>query len=1106
MKFLYHNIVFVLIIMFTGMAGESRASRLGYTIITSNAIRTASTKLDDFVAHKITLGFNVEVITETDFGDAIGDAAAENIRSWLQDHYIDDNIKYVLFVGNPDPNQSKVPMKMTWPNLDRLDPGPLPDGLWPEDDLNGPTDFYYADLTGNWDLDDDGYYGERWDDFGPGGVDRYWEVLVGRIPYYGNIDETDSILSKTIEYESKTGTLAAAWRKNALIAIKPLGDYDSNYYQMGENFKNNIFEPMGWNYHRIYDEDHGLIPPPEATPVERSIVVSTWAHDTFGFAILRSHGYPGGIGHIIDWTDTGQLNDCYPTFTFQAACASSWAEDPHSLGYSFLKNGGIGAIGGARGLSGGGAGASGQGNMESLGYDYAMRLVAGLTSGGALFDVKQSSPIEPEWDNMSWNNYVALNLYGDPSLSLFPAPTQAKCISPYPGRRNVSLHPLLGWTTGFDGITHDVYFGVYDVSDANSSSASFIGNQAESYFDPGILDPNTTYYWRIDKVGERGTTKGVTWSFNTVVSTPATEFDDATTYWQFEGNLLDATTNDNDGTFAGTPAFFKGKVGSSIYFPQWSLNVDGGPQIGASNDLTVALWVKVERDDGYPEPVKKLPATGTAGWEFLLRPSTENHTIIFRVGSAENYGGWGSECQDTNGYTVGQWVHLAATFNSSTHTAKLYIDGQLRATKTGITDRTTNTQTTGLTLGGGFFSGSLDEFAVWDRVLIDSEIEDVYDLGNVTDTGVPPYRARLQSPSDESLNVNLNTWLRWEPGIDAIWHDLYIGTSQTAVASATTTSAEYMGRYVTTNEYAASLDQELTTYYWRVDEINRYGSAEGQIWSFTTGISEGYNITYGLVGYWPLDGDSLDHSRHNYHGVPHGRPVYTNGKIGLAMRFDGTNDIVDCGSLIGSSESLTVAFWMKSDVDTWFRRPLAKISSTGTTGWAFLQRPSSENNTLIFRIGSEADYGGWGSECQTAHAYVVGQWVHVAGTFDNRTHVARLYINGQEKSIKTNIIVRGVNNTVTPLTMSTTGEKFDGLIDEVAVWNRALTPEEVTGLYHSGEANPISTQFNMNLVDFSGLASFWTRTNCGLCGGADYSGDQNVDIEDLMIIVVNWLQ
>jgi len=47
-----------------------------------------------------------------------------------------------------------------------------------------PSDYYYADLTGNWDLDGDGYYGE-WDhDFGSGGVDRNWDVLVGRVPCY----------------------------------------------------------------------------------------------------------------------------------------------------------------------------------------------------------------------------------------------------------------------------------------------------------------------------------------------------------------------------------------------------------------------------------------------------------------------------------------------------------------------------------------------------------------------------------------------------------------------------------------------------------------------------------------------------------------------------------------------------------------------------------------------------------------------------------------------------------------------------------------------------------------------------------------------------------
>lgn len=204
---------------------------IGYTIITTSAIEANSTRLADFVTHKQSLGYDVQVITEGDFGGGTGDTAAENIRSWLQGHYLSDNVGYVLLIGNPDPNIGDVPMKMLWPRQEE------------EFDRESPSDYYYADLTGNWDLDADGYYGEWEDDFGVGGVDRFWEVLVGRIPYYGSMSELDAILEKTIYYETQIGS-EEDWRKNALLAMNPLSSSEPSW-RIGEEIKDSILAPAG---------------------------------------------------------------------------------------------------------------------------------------------------------------------------------------------------------------------------------------------------------------------------------------------------------------------------------------------------------------------------------------------------------------------------------------------------------------------------------------------------------------------------------------------------------------------------------------------------------------------------------------------------------------------------------------------------------------------------------------------------------------------------------------------------------------------------------------------------------------------------------------------
>ena len=132
-----------------------------YVIITTNDIVANSAKLANFIKVKeIFYSHSVKVVTETDFQGLAGQAPngrAEKIRQWLIDNYIPLAIDYVLLIGDPDPvdvldpadTVGEIPMKMCWPAY--VSPT----------HRNSPTDYFYADLTGNWDLDGDLYSGEE---------------------------------------------------------------------------------------------------------------------------------------------------------------------------------------------------------------------------------------------------------------------------------------------------------------------------------------------------------------------------------------------------------------------------------------------------------------------------------------------------------------------------------------------------------------------------------------------------------------------------------------------------------------------------------------------------------------------------------------------------------------------------------------------------------------------------------------------------------------------------------------------------------------------------------------------------------------------------------
>jgi hypothetical protein len=132
-----------------------------YVIITTNDIVANSDKLENFINLK-ELSHDVLVVTEDDFDGLTGQAPngrAEKIRQWLKDNYLTLGIEYVLLIGDPDPDDTldpgdsigDIPMKMCWPRY------------FSYNYRESPTDLFYADLTGNWDLDGDQIYGEDFD-------------------------------------------------------------------------------------------------------------------------------------------------------------------------------------------------------------------------------------------------------------------------------------------------------------------------------------------------------------------------------------------------------------------------------------------------------------------------------------------------------------------------------------------------------------------------------------------------------------------------------------------------------------------------------------------------------------------------------------------------------------------------------------------------------------------------------------------------------------------------------------------------------------------------------------------------------------------------------
>ncbi|MFC1596255.1 C25 family cysteine peptidase [Candidatus Margulisiibacteriota bacterium] len=378
----------------------------GYVILTTQTIVNNSTKLDSFIKCKELRGLTVHVVTENAWGGDTGDKAADNIRDWLQENYISYQIEYLLLIGDPNPDSGDVPMKRLWPTRNPTA-------------YEAPSDYFYADLSGDWDLDGDTYFGEWPDDCGSGGIDREYEIVVGRIPYYGSISDLDDILTKTIAYE-KSNTSEINWRKKVLLPMKPSDD-DTPGYQLGEEIKDYVLEPKNWNYHRVYDENYSLSPPPETVPCTLANVKSAWNGSNYGAVFWWTHGNEYLAADVMDLTNAATLDDSHPVFTFQSSCSNSYPEYTSNLTYSLLKNGAVNAIGATR-VSWYYVGQTEfwywQDSNSGMNYEYSKRLISNEEeSGYALHNLKQL--ISPIYYSVTWMNFCVFNIYGDPSLSLF---------------------------------------------------------------------------------------------------------------------------------------------------------------------------------------------------------------------------------------------------------------------------------------------------------------------------------------------------------------------------------------------------------------------------------------------------------------------------------------------------------------------------------------------------------------------------------------------------------------------------------------------------------------------------------------------------------------
>jgi sugar lactone lactonase YvrE len=149
-------------------------------------------------------------------------------------------------------------------------------------------------------------------------------------------------------------------------------------------------------------------------------------------------------------------------------------------------------------------------DIDTTGQSNALGNTTAIVATGATTAemMTASTFVDAGWDFVNtWDVIETVTfpyLVGQPG----PKPFKARLFDPKDGTEYVGIDVYLSFEPGVGATSHDIYFGTAD-------PPPFVGNIADSFYEPGLLDSYTTYYWRIDAVGPFGITQGDTLSFGT---------------------------------------------------------------------------------------------------------------------------------------------------------------------------------------------------------------------------------------------------------------------------------------------------------------------------------------------------------------------------------------------------------------------------------------------------------------------------------------------------------------------------------------------------------------------------------------------------------------
>jgi len=591
------------------------------------------------------------------------------------------------------------------------------------------------------------------------------------------------------------------------------------------------------------------------------------------------------------------------------------------------------------------------------------------------------------------------------------------------------------------------------------SSAGF--NTARVDFVIGCFEPANSVLWsiqgKIDDVGlwSRALTNQELRSLYSAKPYAAPSYvptNDLIGWWPFNGNANDESGNGNDGTVTG--AFLtkdRDGVANSAYTFDGIDDVIQTPNQTLTGSVSFSGWYK-------------MSSFNTPGNDMFYVSNQSMSSDIYSANIAFGFRSYQGEYGHSTyipspltGYyatnnlpTTDVWHHIVCVYEKGAY-VRMYLDTVLIYQNTNVITNPSQASLPLLIGGTGtssyyYYDGELDDVGVWNRALTQDEVKALYtgQSCNVTVTSQPQnsaINAASKAVIDVSVTSDTVVTYNWQFNNGAGFVDVSDGTSYTGsktsqltiVSMSTATQGDY--RCVISTSRCAVTSQTAT------------------ISLASVGVPS-YVPTNGLIGWWPFNGNANDESGNGHNGLASNgvQPsVDRHGVNGSSYLFDGQDDKIriDVPVPIGSAPR-TVSSWFR----TTDNRPnpayqYPELRSVTAYG-------NGEGGKIIFiqliRLIDSLGYGQFesgsgGDALYSKSPLNDGLWHHIVSTYSGSGSTVKLYVDGQLQGESDSIELITAQSELGVGYCPWSSIYFKGDIDEIGLWDRALTESEIQGLY-----------------------------------------------------------